>query len=590
MRLSRRELLRLIPLAVAMGIPERILASEDKIAEALYQAPGFGNLRLLHITDTHAQLLPVHYREPNVNIGIGAELGQPPHLVGEALLDYFKLPPDGRRAHAFTYLDYTDAARRYGRMGGYAHIKTLVDRLRAEVKSGASLLLDGGDTWQGSATALWNQGADMVEASNLLGVDCMTGHWEFTYPEAAIRRNIAAFKGEFLAQNVFLSDTAIFNDVPAFDAASGRVFNPCSIKTLGGRRVAIIGQAFPHVHVAHPVRFTPDWTFGLHERKLQELVATLRNKEKPDLIVLLSHNGMDTDLKMASRVSGIDIIFGGHTHDAVPAPTLVSNPGGKTLVTNAGTNGKFVGVMDLDVGAQGLRGWRYRLLPVYAALLPADNNMAEWIRHSRAPHLAQLDHKLATTEDLLYRRGNFNGSMDQMLCDAQREVLDAEIALSPGFRWGTSVLPGTDFRFEDLMQQTALTYPETYVREMTGAQLKALMEDVCDNLFNPDAYYQQGGDMVRTGGLRYRCDPTATLGRRIDHMTLDNGKSLDAQRKYKVAGWAAVQPQVSGKPIWEVATEYLQHHQTLHITHLNQPQLKNVASNPGVADYGRILI
>lgn len=585
MGLSRRELLQLAPLALLAGIaPERLFASEDRAAAGLYAAPSFGDFRLLHITDTHAQLLPVYFREPNVNIGVGAAKDRPPHLVGKALLDHFHIPAGGRRAHALTYLDYTASARLDGRMGGYAHLKTLIDRLRGEVK--ASLLLDGGDTWQGSATSLWTQGADMVEASNRLGVDCMTGHWEFTYPEDVVRKNIKAFKGEYLAANVFLSDDAMFAGAPAYDSTSGRVFKPYTMKTLNGRRVAVVGQAFPYVPVAHPKRFVPDWTFGIHEHRMQTLIEQIRAKEKPHLVVVVSHNGMDTDLKMASRVSGIDVIFGGHTHDGVPAPTVVANPKGKTLVTNAGTNGKFVGVMDIKIAdGGGIDSWHYHLLPVFSSLLPADPAMAKWIDGVRAPYATKLAEPLAATDSLLYRRGNFNGTMDQLICDAQRQVLGAELSFSPGFRWGTTVLPGEHVTFEDVMQHTCITYPETYVSELTGAQIKATMEDVCDNLFNPDAYYQQGGDMVRVGGLNYSCDPTATAGHRISDLMLDSGKPLEADHKYKVAGWAAVQTKPEGKPIWDIVAEYLRAEKTVRIKQLNQPTLRHVDGNAGVADY-----
>ena len=445
-----------------------------------------------------------------------------------------------------------------------------------------SLLLDGGDLMQGSGLANSLHGEDMVDAANLLGIEAMTGHWEFTYGEERLRANLKRFKGEFLAQNVFLTEEAAFNDKPAFDAATGRVFKPVTIKEVGGHRVAVIGQAFPYVPIAHPKRFVPDWTFGIRDAELQKLVDDARQKEKVDAVILLSHNGMDVDLKLASRVSGIDVILGGHTHDAVPVPVTVKNAGGQTLVSNAGSAGKFIAVLDLDLGKGAVKGVRYRLLPVYAGLLKPDPAMQALIQRLRKPHAAALGEKLAVAGDLLYRRGNFNGTMDQLICDALRHSLDAEIALSPGFRWGNSVLPGDAITMEDVLSETAITYPEVYTAEMTGAQLKAVMEDVCDNLFNPDPFRQQGGDMVRVGGMDYACAPNEMVGKRLSDMTLDNGKRLEADKTYKVAGWASVNPQ-QGKPVWDVFAGYLRGQKTAKPKKFNQVALKGVGNNPGVS-------
>ena len=502
--MNRRDLLRLLAVTVSAGFIPQIGRADDDV---LYDIGRFGNARILHLTDTHAQLLPVWFREPSVNLGIGAMRGKPPHLVGRAFLEHFGIEPGGARAHAFTFLDYEEAAHRYGRMGGFAHLKTLIDRLRDDAGASRTVMLDGGDLWQGSGLADAMQAADMVEASNLLGVEVMTGHFEFTYGEKTLRRNLAQFKGEFLAQNVFLTEEATFNDAPAFDATSGRAFKPFTIKELGGHRVGIIGQAFPYVPIAHPKRFVPDWTFGIRDEELQKLVDRLRDNERVDAVLLLSHNGMDVDLKLASRVAGIDIILGGHTHDAIPQPVASPMPGGKTLVINAGSNGKFVAVLDLDLGEGKLKDVRYQLLPVFANLLKPDPEMQALIDRVRAPHAEQFGEKLATADQLLYRRGNFSGPMDQVICDALRQELDAQIALSPGFRWGATVLPGQPITMEDVLSETAITYPEVYVQEMTGSQIKAIMEDICDNLFNPDPYYQQGGDMVRVGGIDYVCTP-----------------------------------------------------------------------------------
>ena len=344
----------------------------------------FGNARILHMTDTHAQLQPVYFREPSVNLGIGAMQGKPPHLVGRAFLDRFAIKPDSADAYAFTCLDFEKSAARFGKLGGFAHLKTLIERLRSDV-GGRSLLLDGGDLWQGTGQANAMQGADMVEAANLLGIEAMTGHWEFTYGETALRSNLERFKGEFLAQNVFLTEEAAFNDAKAFDPASGRVFKPATIKEIGGHRVAVIGQAFPYVPIAHPKRFTPDWTFGIRDDELQKLVDGLRNNDKVDAVLLLSHNGMDVDLKLASRVTGIDVILGGHTHDAVPQPIAVTNAGGMTLVTNAGSNGKFLGVLDLEFAKGKVSDVRYRLLPVFSELLKPDPAMQALIDKLREP-------------------------------------------------------------------------------------------------------------------------------------------------------------------------------------------------------------
>jgi sulfur-oxidizing protein SoxB len=582
--MNRREFLTLVNVAALAGLaPSRVFA--DSPRDDLYDLSHYGNVRLLHLTDTHAQLLPVYYREPNVNIGVGASRGRAPHLVGRHFLDHFGIGGGTRKAHAFTYLDFTAAAQRYGQLGGFAHLKTLIDRLRAQAGAGNSLLLDGGDLWQGSATAYWTRGRDMVDASNQLGVDIMTGHWEFTYREEEIRANIKAFKGEFLAQNVFLSEDAIFNGAPAYDTASGRVFKPYAVKPLGGKRIAVIGQAFPYTPIANPAYFIPDWRFGIRESELQTLVDHIRKSEKVDAIVLLSHNGMDVDLKLASRVTGIDVILGGHTHDAVPVPSVVANRSGKTLVTNAGTNGKFVAVLDLDVGSGGVRGFKYRLLPVFSNLIEPDRDMAAFIEKMRAPYAGKLNEKLAVADELLYRRGNFNGTMDQVICDALRSVLGADIAFSPGFRWGTTVLPGQAITMENVMAETAITYPETYVREMSGQQIKAIMEDVCDNLFNNDPYKQQGGDMVRVGGVDYTCDPTQAIQHRISDMRLDNGKPLDPDRQYKVVGWATVNSKAPGKPVWDVVAEYLRARKTVKLKKLNTPKLKGIGGNPGVEDY-----
>ena len=575
--MRRRDVLRLLTAAALSGAVPRI--PKAAAADDFYAIGKFGNARVLHMTDTHAQLLPVHFREPSVNLGIGSMAGKPPHLVGQAFLKYFRIAPKSRPAHAFTFLDFDEAAHRYGKLGGFAHLKTLIDRLRAEQPS---LLLDGGDLWQGSGLSSATHGEDMVDAANVLGVAAMTGHWEFTYGEERLRANLERFRGEFLAQNVFLTDEAAFSEKPAFDKASGRAFEPATVKEIGGYRVGIIGQAFPYVPVAHPKRFTPDWTFGIRDGELQKVVDTLRQKDKVDAIILLSHNGMDVDLKLAGRVTGIDVVLGGHTHDAVPRPVAVANSGGKTLVTNAGSSGKFLAVLDLDLRRGAVKNLRYHLLPVYAGLIKADPAMQALINRLRKPHAERLSEKLAVAGELLYRRGNFNGTMDQLICDALRREFDAELALSPGFRWGNTLLPGEPITMEDILSETAITYPEVYVQEMTGTQIKTILEDICDNLFNPDPYYQQGGDMVRIGGMDYACAPAESMGKRISDMTLDNGHPLDADKTYKVAGWASVNPQ-QGKPVAEVFASYLRDVKTAKAKKQNRVTLKGVAGNPGIS-------
>ena len=572
MGISGRDFVETLAFASAAGMAlehRDALAAEPAAAERFYDVPVFGHVSLLHFTDCHAQLLPVHFREPSVNLGIGDAAGRPPHLVGEHLLKAFGIAPGSANAHAFTYLDFEAAARTYGRLGGFAHLATLVKRLRASRPQ--ALLLDGGDTWQGSATALWTNGQDMVDAGKLLGVDVMTGHWEFTLGAKRVQQVVENdFKDgiRFLAQNVRTVD---FGDP---------VFPSYDLRTLNGVPVAVIGQAFPYTPIANPRHFVPDWSFGIQDEHLQKTVDEVRAKGAR-IVVVLSHNGMDVDLKMATRVMGVDAILGGHTHDGVPAPQIVKNAGGQTLVTNAGSNGKFLGVLDFDVRDGRVRDFRYRLLPVFSNLLTADSAMQAHIDAVRAPFRARLDEKLAVTEGLLYRRGNFNGSWDQLIVDAIMAVKGAQIAFSPGFRWGTTVLPGQTITRELMMDQLAITYPHTTLTEMSGATIKTILEDVADNLFNPDPYYQQGGDMVRVGGLEYTCTPAAKAGSRISAMRL-GGKLLDADKTYKVGGWAPVAEGAKGEPIWDVVEAYLRDRKVIAPPRLNQPALVGVAGDPGI--------
>jgi sulfur-oxidizing protein SoxB len=572
--MNRRDFLQIVAAAAAAGLPVDARAALDLEAGAsFYDAiERFGNVSLLHFTDCHAQLKPVFFREPSVNLGVGDATGRPPHLVGEALLRHFGLRPGTRDAHAFTYLDFTRAARAYGAVGGFAHLATLVKKLRAS-RPGA-LLLDGGDTWQGSATSLWTRGQDMVDAQKLLGVDAMTGHWEFTYGAERVKEVVERdFRGkvEFVAQNVKTTD---FGDA---------VFPPFVIRPVNGVPVAIVGQAFPYTPIANPRYFVPEWTFGIQEQELQKVVDEARAKGAA-VVVLLSHNGMDVDLKLASRVSGLDAILGGHTHDGVPQPTIVANRSGRTLVTNAGSNGKFLAVLDLDVRGGKVADFRYRLVPVFSALLPPDREMDALIAKHRAPFESKLAEPLAVTETLLYRRGNFNGSYDQLVLDALMAEKDAPIAFSPGFRWGTTLLPGQPIRREHVMDQTAITYPYVTLSEIKGEMIRTILEDVADNLFNPDPYYQQGGDMVRVGGLRYAIDPLAKAGARITRMEL-GGKPVEGDKSYKVAGWAPVAEEAKaagGEPIWDLVERYLLREKTIRARPLNLPEVVGMRGNPGM--------
>jgi sulfur-oxidizing protein SoxB len=579
--LSKREFLQVLAAAsvAGMGLARHADADAASAEEALYDVPplgqGPGHVSFLHMTDCHAQLKPIHFREPSVNLGIGSMQGQLPHLVGEHLLKAAGVPAGSALAHAYTYLDFETAARRYGKVGGFAHLATLVKRLKAS-RPGA-LLLDGGDTWQGSATALWTNAQDMVDACKALTVDVMTGHWEFTYGMKRVKEIVERdFKGhiDFVAQNVKTTD---FGDP---------VFKPFVLKEINGVKVAIVGQAFPYTPIANPRYMVADWEFGIRDEDMQTAVDEARD-QGAQVVVVISHNGMDVDLKMASRVRGIDAIFGGHTHDGVPVAVPVKNPGGTTLVTNAGSNGKFLGVMDFEVKGGKIADYRWRLLPVFSDVLKADPQMDALITKIRAPYEAKLGETLAVTDGLLYRRGNFNGSWDQLVCDALMEVQGAEIAFSPGFRWGTSLLPGQAITRELMMDQLAITYPYATVTPMSGEMIKTVLEDVADNLFNPDPYYQQGGDMVRVGGLEYTITPGEKAGARISDMRL-GGRAIEAGKTYKVAGWAPVSEEAAragNKPVWDVVETWLKARPGGRVAPraVNTPRLVGVDGNPGIA-------
>jgi sulfur-oxidizing protein SoxB len=605
--------------------PPPASAPQDPLA-GFYDLPMRGNARILHVTDLHGQLNPVYFREPNVNLGLGDAYARPPHIVGKKLLDYMGLATDSPEAYAYTYLNFENAARKYGKTGGYACIKTLLDRLRKQAGGRENTLtIDGGDLWQGSGTSLWTRGVDMVEASNLLGLDVMVGHWEFTYREDEVLSNVALFKGDFIGQNVRVKEDALFGDEYAtmvekydgrglYDEESGHAFRPYVIKNVNGARICVVGQAFPRTANANPQEFFPDWSFGLREDDMIDLVKGIRADENPDAIVLLSHNGMDVDIKMAERVPGLNAVFGGHTHDGIPKPVEVKNVEGNTcLVTNAGSNGKYVGVMDFDIQEGGIKGMHYKMLPIITDMLPADKEMEAYINQMRQTKYDEnivesrnskrffnkdrvgktyeeiLGEKLAKADRLLYRRGNFMGTWDQVLCNALRHEFDADVAMSAGVRWGTSTLKGDWITMEDVMTQCAMTYGETYVSEMNGKDLMNILEQVADNLFDLDPYLQSGGDMVRVGGMDYTIDPSKPLYERITDARLDNGHAIEPDTVYKVAGWASVGKAPDGRLMWDVVRDYIlatkDENDVLVLPKINHPKLVGVSDNPGIADY-----
>ena len=585
-KLSRREFVYMMAVLGAAPVfansHTRMTDTTNKL-EDYYKLKPFGNARFLHMTDSHAQLLPVYFREPSVNLGFYGNFGKPPHIVGEKLLDYYGIKGNKRLEYAYSCVNFEEHAKVMGRTGGFAQIKTVVDYLRDSFGKDKTLMLDGGDTWQGSATALYTRGKDMVGAMNLLGVDVAVGHWEFTYKAEEVLENVKALNAEFLAQNVFVKETSMMNGIEAFDEDTGHAFKPYTIKKMGNARVAIIGQAFPYTTIANPQRFIPDWTFGIKEDSMQEIVDMIRETEKPDAVIVLSHNGFDTDKKMAEVCTGIDFIMGGHTHDGVPEAVPVKNPDGTTYVCNAGSNGKFLNVLDLDIQNGKIKDFKFTLLPIFSDLIPEDKDMKKYIEDQRLPFLKELTREIATTEMTLFRRGNFNGSWDQIICDALLEVKEAQISLSPGFRWGTSVMPGQTITFDDLMTQTAMTYPETYARDMSGKDIKDILEDVADNLFNEDPFYQQGGDMVRTGGISYKINPKGKMGERITDIVLTKtGMKIEANKSYKVAGWSTVGAQSEGEPVWETVETYLKNVKHISKLKVDTPDIIGVAGNPGI--------
>jgi sulfur-oxidizing protein SoxB len=549
--LSRRELLEIAAATAAIlpGMNARSLAQQRISEDELLRFDATGNVTLLHMADLHGQLIPVYFREPSVNLGVGEARGLVPHLVGQAYRERFGIPDGSAPAYALTADDFDALAKDYGRIGGLDRAATLVRRVRAERGDDKVLLLDGGDAWQGSLGAYRTKGQDVVDCFKLLRPDAMTGHWEFTYGEARVKELVDGLGYPFLALNI--RDTE-------WDEA---VFEPYRMFEKGGIKVAVLGQAFPYTPVANPRWMIPKWSFGIREEAVRVNVEKAR-QEGAALIVLLSHNGFDVDRKLAARVPGIDVILTAHTHDALPAVVKV----GKTLLVASGSHGKFVSRLDLDVRGGEVKDYRYRLFPLFADVIAPNGEMKAAIDQVRAPFEAELGRIVGYAGSLLYRRGNFNGTFDDLICAAIADERDAEIVLSPGFRWGTSVLPGSPITVEDIHNATAITYPQVYRMSMTGARLKEILEDVADNLFNPDPYYQQGGDMVRCGGLSYTIDVSAPMGRRISDMThLASGKPIEVGKDYTVAGWASVNEGTEGPPVWDLVERYVARKQTVRI-------------------------
>ncbi len=539
---SRRDFLQVVAATAAL-LPHgwtRALAQQRLTQQDLLHFDSIGNVSLVHIADLHAQLVPVLLREPSVNLGVGDANGTVPHVTGRAFLDLFKIAPGSAAAYALTADDFSALANSYGRLGGLDRIATILNTIRAE-RGDRVVFLDGGDTWQNSYTSLKSRGQDMVDCMALLKPDAMVGHWEFTLGADRVKELAGQLGFAFLAQNM---RDAEWNEA---------VFEPMVMLERGGIRIAVLGQAFPYTPIANPRWLMPSWSFGIREDDIRTNVEKAR-RAGAGLVVLLSHNGFDVDRKLAARVRGIDVILTAHTHDALPDVVKV----GKTLLVASGSHGKFVSRLDLDVRDGEIKDYRFKLIPVFSDAIVPEREMAEKIRSVRAPHEVKLREVIGRTETLLYRRGNFNGTLDDVICDALLAERDAEIALSPGFRWGASLLPGSQITCEDVYNATAITYPAAYRLTMSGARLKEVLEDVADNLFNPDPYYQQGGDMVRLGGVSYTIDISKPIGSRISDLNvLRTDQPVEPAKDYAVAGWASVNEGTEGPPIWDVVIDHL---------------------------------
>ncbi|PPB79731.1 sulfur-oxidizing protein SoxB [Albidovulum inexpectatum] len=551
--ISRRDFLQAALAASAIwggsgtGRWARLAAQQQLSQDQLLEFPDFGNVTLIHITDIHAQLKPIWFREPEINLGVGEARGKVPHVTGAEFLKLYGITPGSPEAYALTYEDFVALARTYGKMGGLDRVATVIKSIRAARPD--ALLLDGGDTWQGSLTALRTAGQDMVNVMNALKPDAMTAHWEFTLGIDRVNEIVESLPFPMLGANIFDAEW----EEPAYE--------PYKMFEVGGAQVAVIGQAFPYLPIANPKWMFPGLSFGIREERMAEVVQEVRDAGA-DLVVVLSHNGFDVDRKMAARVPGIDVILTGHTHDALPEPVLV----GETILIASGSNGKFVSRVDLDVRDGRMMGFRHKLIPIFSDVIQPDAEIAALIDEQRAPYKSELEEVLGTSESLLYRRGNFNGTWDDLICNALIEEREADIALSPGFRWGPSLLPGEPITREDLFNVTSMSYPQAYRTEMTGEVLHTVLEDVADNLFNPDPYYQQGGDMVRVGGMGYRIGITKPQGSRISDMTLlKTGEPIDPNRSYVVAGWASVNEGTEGPAIWDLVESWIRRKGTVTI-------------------------
>lgn len=534
--------------ASGFGNWAKLAAQQVLTQDALLGGPTTGNLTLVHITDIHAQTQPVWFREPEFNLGVGDVIGKPPHVTGADFRQMFGIDKSSALDYALTYDDFSALSKTYGRMGGLDRISTVVKSIRSDRPD--ALVLDGGDTWQGSLPALRTNGQDMVDLFNALGTDAMTSHWEFTLGIERVMELVEDhLKFPFLGANIFDSEW----DEPAFE--------PYKMFERGGVQVAVIGQAFPYMPIANPGWMFPDLSFGVRQERMAEVVAEVRDMGA-ECVVLLSHNGFDVDRKLAANVNGIDVILTGHTHDALPEPVQVNN----TFLIASGSHGKFVSRLDLDIRDGEMKGINHRLIPIFSDVIAPDPEMTAMVEATRAPFKDEMAEVIGKTDSLLYRRGNFNGTWDDLICNALIEEREADIALSPGFRWGASLLPGQDISREDIFNATAMSYPNAYRSEMTGETLHLIMEDVADNLFNPDPYYQQGGDMVRVGGMGYRIDINQPQGSRITEMTLlKTGEKIDAAKTYIVSGWASVNEGTEGPPIWEVVENYVSREGTVTI-------------------------
>ena len=556
--ISRRDFLQSAMAASAIygassyGNWSRLAAQQALTQDDLLQFDTFGNVSLIHVTDIHAQLKPIYFREPEVNLGVGPAKGQMPHITGADFRRAYGIADGSPSAYALTYDDFAALGRTYGRVGGLDRVATVVDAIRADRPD--ALLLDGGDTWHGSYTCFHSGGQDMVNVMNALRPDAMTFHWEFTLGQDRVREHLANLPFAALGQNIFDAEW----DEPSSE------FQPYQVFERGGAKIAVIGQAFPYMPIANPGWMFPDFSFGIRDERMQEMVNEVR-ADGADLVVVLSHNGFDVDKKMAGVVSGIDVILSGHTHDALPEPVLV----GETIIVASGSNGKFVSRVDLDVRDGRMMGFRHKLIPIFSDVIAPKPEMTALIDAQRAPFADQLSEVIGkTAEDtVLFRRGNFNGTWDDVICDALLQQREADIAMSPGVRWGPSILPGQDITREDIWNVTSMTYPNAYRTEMTGEFIHVILEDVADNLFNPDPYYQQGGDMVRIGGMGYRIDVTKPQGERITDMTLlKTGEAIDPAKTYVVAGWASVNEGTEGPPIWDVVEAHIRQMGTVATT------------------------